>query len=188
MADVNFPGLFAGSFDPSKVAKFGWNAPKDMPSFGSFSLAGPSDPYAALRAKYPRKQLDVSKLDKESQGIGAIMEVLREDPVLLAELEEIRAQKANEMSRKNLKLAEEAAMREQERAEQRAIRQQGREFTYDQLTNLFSSIPRAFNPIPFDRTQEVVANIANITNPRNIKAIPTLQQAQFSMPNKQYFG
>jgi hypothetical protein len=94
-----------------------------------------------------------------------------------AELQRIGAQEANKMSRENLRLAEEAA-----------IRQQGRDFAFEQASNLISAIPRAFSPIPFDKTQEVVANIANITSPRNIKAIPQLQQAQFSMPNRQYFG
>lgn len=181
MADLNFPGLFAGSFDPSKVAKFGWNAPKDMPSFGAFSLAGPSDPYAGLKEKYGRAAFDPSTLkDPEAQSMYALGRAFQPDintMIAGAEIQKIAAQEANKMSRENLKLAEEAA-----------IRQQGRDFTFGQAANLISAIPRAFSPIPFDKTQEVVANIANIASPLNRRAIPQLQQAQFSMPNRQYFG
>ena len=176
MADATFPSFLAGIFDLSKAAKFGWTLPKDMPSFGAFSLTGPSDPYAALRAKYPRNQLDVTKLDKESQGIGALVQSFYQDPILLSELKKIDAQEANKMSRENLKLAEEAA-----------VRQQGRDFTFGQASSLLSAIPQAFSPIPFDKTQEVVANIANITSPKNITSIPQVTPAGFSYTPTKYF-
>lgn len=180
MAETNFSKL-AGDFDFSKLNKFGWGMPKDMPSFGSFSLTGSSDPYASIISKYGQPAFDPSKLKSEdAQTIYAMMQGSQPNINTLAataELQRIGAQEANKMSRENLRLAEEAA-----------IRQQGRDFAFEQASNLISAIPRAFSPIPFDKTQEVVANIANITSPRNIKAIPQLQQAQFSMPNRQYFG
>jgi hypothetical protein len=180
MAETNFSKL-AGNFDFSKLNRLGWGTPKDMPSFGSFSLTGPSDPYAGLREKYGRAAFDPSILkDPEAQSLYAIGKAFQTDvPTLIAaaEIQKVGAELANKMSRENLRLAEEAA-----------IRQQGRDFAFEQASNLISAIPRAFSPIPFDKTQEVVANIANITSPRNIKAIPQLQQAQFSMPNRQYFG
>ena len=189
MADLKY-SAFAGSWDPSKASKFGWNLAKDLPSFGSFSLAEPTDPYASLLSQYGKPTFNPSTLSPEAQQYYAMAQGFQPTPtqaILQSQLRRIDAEQANRMSRENLKLAEEAAMREQERAEQRAMRQQGRDFTYNQAANLFSAIPRAFNPIPFDKTQEVIANIANITSPRNIKAIPQLQQAQFSMPTRQYF-
>lgn len=180
MAELNFPGLFAGSFDPSKVAKFGWNVPKDMPSFGAFSLAGPSDPYAGLKEKYGRAAFDPSTLkDPEAQSMYALGRALQPDINTLiaqAELQRIGAQEANKMSRENLKLAEEAA-----------IRQQGRDFTFGQASSLLSAIPQAFSPIPFDKTQEVVANIANISSPKNITPIPQVSPAGFSYSPTKYF-
>ena len=181
MAETNFSKL-AGNFDFSKLNKFGWGMPKDMPSFGSFSLTGPSDPYAKVVAKYGQQPVfDPSKFKSEdAELIYAMMQGGNPNiPTLAAisEFKRIDTELANKMSRENLRLAEEAA-----------IRQQGRDFAFEQASNLISAIPRAFSPIPFDKTQEVVANIANITSPRNIKAIPQLQQAQFSMPNRQYFS
>ena len=88
----------------------------------------------------------------------------------------IGAQEANKMSRENLRLAEEAA-----------IRQQGREFTLGQAQKLISDIPRAFSPMPWDKTQEVVANIANIASPKNITSIPQVSPAGFSYTPTKYF-
>lgn len=190
MADLNLPS-FAGTWDPTKASKFGWYAPQNLPSFGSFSLTEPSDPYAALKEKYGKAVFDPSTLtDKEAQGMYALSQGFQPNINTLiaqAEIQKIGAQEANKMSRKNLQLVEEAEMRAQERAEQRAVRQQGREFTYNQAANLFSAIPRAFSPIPLDRTQEVVANIANISSPRNITAIPQVNPAGFSYTPTKYF-
>ena len=180
MADATFPSFLAGNFDLSKVAKFGWTLPKDMPSFGSFSLAGPSDPYASIREKYGQSTFDPSKLkDSDAQTMFAMAKGLQPDINTLiaqAELQRVGAQEANKMSRENLELAEQAA-----------IRQQGRDFTFGQASSLLSAIPQAFSPIPFDKTQEVVANIANITSPKNITSIPQVTPAGFSYTPTKYF-
>jgi hypothetical protein len=179
MAETNFSKL-AGDFDFSKLNKFGWGMPKDMPSFGSFSLTGSSDPYASIISKYGQPAFDPSKLKSEdAQSIYAMM--LGSQPNIntlaaTAELQRIGAQEANKMSRENLRLAEEAA-----------IRQQGRDFTFGQAKDLISAIPRAFSPMPWDKNQEVVANIANIASPKNITAIPQVSPAGFSYTPTKYF-
>jgi hypothetical protein len=179
MAETNFSKL-AGDFDFSKLNKFGWGMPKDMPSFGSFSLTGSSDPYASIISKYGQPAFDPSKLtDKDAQSIYAMMQGSQPNINTLAataELQRIGAQEANKMSRENLRLAEEAA-----------IRQQGRDFTFGQAQNLISAIPRAFSPMPWDKNQEVVANIANIASPKNITAIPQVSPAGFSYTPTKYF-
>ena len=179
MAETNFSKL-AGDFDFSKLNKFGWGMPKDMPSFGSFSLTGSSDPYASIVAQYGQQPFDYSKLtDKDAQSIYAMMRGGRPDINELAAVAAFRrvdAELANKMSRENLQLAEEAA-----------IRQQGRDFTFGQAQNLISAIPRAFSPMPWDKNQEVVANIANIASPKNITAIPQVSPAGFSYTPTKYF-
>ena len=186
MAELNYQ-QFAGTWDPSKTSKFGWNK-LPLPSLGNFSLQGssPEDPLDALMKEYSAgyderfKALQKS-LGSDKEGLGAIVAAMKQgtDPrefLLQAKIQRVTAQEANKMARENLQLAEEASVRER-----------GRDFTYGQLGNLFSSIPRAFSPISMERTQEVVANIANISSPRNITAIPQVSPAAFSYTPTKYF-
>jgi len=184
MAELNYQ-QFAGNWDPSKTSKFGWN---NLPSLGNFSLQGssPEDPRAALLKKYgagynKRFEAIQKALGADKEGLGAIvmganLGISPETLLTQSEMKRIEAEEANKMARENLQLAEEASVRER-----------GRDFTYGQLGNLFSSIPRAFSPISMERTQEVVANIANISSPRNITAIPQVSPAAFSYTPTKYF-
>jgi len=189
MADINFAG-----FNPRIIAEFkklgigkdfeklgigkGFNKPFASP------LTQPTadtqiNPYAALATQYGQKPIDVSKLSLPAQETFAMFQGFQGNPaqtLLIAQIQDIQAQKANEMARENLKLAEEAS-----------VRKQGRQFTMDQASRLFESIPRAFGAIPFEATQEVTANIANLVSPRNLNPQPQLQPAAFSMPARQYF-
>jgi hypothetical protein len=184
MPEINYQ-QFAGNWDPSKASKFGWNNPL---SLGSFSLQG-SSPENSLdtmlkdySASYDERFKALQKsLGSDKEGMGSVIAAMNlgQDPrslLFLAKIEQATAENANKMARENLKFAEEAA-----------IRERGRDFSYNQLGNLFSSIPRAFSPIPMERTQEVVANIANITSPKNITAIPQVSPASFSYTPTKYF-
>jgi len=182
MADINLAGF---GFDPSKARKFGWatetNPVIDM---ARYKDVGSADPYAALYNKYkPFAQQRIKELQQisgqDKSGLGLAVAAMN-DPLnlmLQSELQGLAAQKANQMSRENLKLAEEAA-----------IRKQSREFTFGQLGKALESIPRAFGSIPFDLTQDVVANIANIASPSNIKAIPQVSPAGYSYTPTKYYS
>jgi hypothetical protein len=184
MPEINYQ-QFAGNWDPSKASKFGWNNPL---SLGSFSLQGssPENSLDALLKDYSAgyderfKALQKS-LGSDKEGMGSIIAAMNlgQDPrniLFQAKVEQVKAENANKMSQENLRLVEEAA-----------VRQQGRDFTFGQAGNLLSAIPRAFSPMPWDKNQEVVANIANITSPKNITAIPQVSPAGFSYTPTKYF-
>jgi len=184
MPEINYQ-QFAGNWDPSKASKFGWN---NLPSLGSFSLQGssPENSLDALlkdySASYDERFKALQKsLGSDKEGMGSIIAAMNlgQDPrnlLFQAKVEQVKAENANKMSRENLRLAEEAA-----------IRQQGRDFTFGQAKDLISAIPRAFSPMPWDKNQEVVANIANIASPKNITAIPQVSPAGFSYTPTKYF-
>lgn len=183
MADINLAGF---GVDPKMLAGFnklgfakGFNKPF-APALTQPTADTQTNPYAALAAQYSQKPIDTSKLSPQAQETYAMFQSFQGNPaqtLLTAQIQDIQAQKANAMARENLKLAEEAA-----------VRKQGREFTLGQAGRLFESIPRAFGAIPFEATQEVAANIANLVSPRNLSPQAQLQQASFSMPARQYFS
>ena len=69
-----------------------------------------------------------------------------------------------------------------------AIEKQGRDFTFSQLARLPQTIAGAFSPMPWDATQQVVSNIANITGAQNIRPVTLPQAAGVSLPARNYFG
>lgn len=180
MANIN---LAAFNIDPKTIEginRFGFNKGVDL-------LSTPiSKPKSAMERYRGNYQANLDRLlsflkDKDDSGIGAAMLAgnLGQDPSFLEAQSELKRQEMEnrfKLEKEALALTEEAA-----------VRKQGRQFTLDQMGRLFESIPRAFGPIPFDRTQEVTANIANLVSPRNLNPQPQLQQAAFSMPARQYF-
>lgn len=185
------PLQLAGAFDLGKTAKFGWGSIPLSTELGAFTGTSGVDPYAEVRTKYKQQSFDPSVLDKDAQSVYAMAKGLQGDVnqlIAQSELKRIETIEANKMARENIKLAEEASIRERERNRLSRLRERGQDFAFEQLGGLLTSIPRAFSPIPWDKTQEVVANIANIRNPRNLSPMAQLQQAQFAMPNRQYFS
>jgi hypothetical protein len=187
MADINLAGF---NVDPKTIAgfrKLGFDKGFKTPFAASFLdkpavTAAENDPYAPIEASIQQQQkpFDVSKLNPYAQETYAMMQGFQFNPlqaIVTARIQDIQSRQANQMGKENLRLAEEAA-----------VRKQGREFTLGQMGRLFESIPRAFSPIPFERTQEVAANIANLVSPRNLSPQAQLQQAQYSVPVRQYFG
>jgi len=180
MADIN---LAAFNVDPKTIQginRFGFNKGVD------FSITPTSKPKSALERYRGDYQANLNRLlsllnNKDNSGIGAAILAgnLGQDPSSLEAQSELRRQ---EMENR-FKLEKEALAL----AEETAIRKQGRQFTMDQASRLFESIPRAFGAIPFEATQEVTANIANLVSPRNLNPQPQLQPAAFSMPARQYF-
>lgn len=140
MADINLAGF---NFDPSKFQKVFGAGTLNYP----LNLQPAVDPYAALHSKYrpliEQRNKDLQQTSSQDKtGFGLALAAMN-DPVTLmlqAELQKINAQNANEMSRENLKLAEEAA-----------IRKQQRDFTLGQLSKTLESIPNAFSPIPLKK-------------------------------------
>lgn len=185
MADINLAGF---NVDPKTIAGFrklgfdkGFKTPFAASFFDKPAVAGVADnPYASLQAGTKQQPFDLSKLSPSGQEMYAMVKGFQSDPsqaILMAQIQDIQARQANKMAQENVRLAEEAA-----------VRKQGREFTLGQMGRLFESIPRAFGAIPFERTQEVAANIANLVSPRNLSPQAQLQQASFSMPARQYFS
>lgn len=107
--------------------------------------------------------------------------------LLQAGLNASNAYMANRMAQENLAVQEEASIRKAQRDEARNLREQGRNFTFQQLGNLFTSIPRAVSPMPYQLSQEVTANIANITSPSNVRPIEMPRAAGFNPTNYSYY-
>jgi len=176
MADINL----AGGFDPAKFKKiFG----AELPGY-QLNLQSAADPYTALYNKYkPFAEQRIKDLQQisgqDKSGLGLAVAAMN-DPLnlmLQSELQGLAAEKANKMSRENLELAEKAA-----------IRTQGRKFTFERLGSFLDSIPSAFNPIPFADRQDVVANIANITSPRNLSSPSNISPAGYSYAPTKYYS
>jgi len=181
MANIN---LAAFNIDPKTIEginRFGFNKGID------FSITPTSKPKSAQELYTDAYQAESNKLfsflkDKNNSDLGVAMAIsnLGPNPLLLRAQSELKKEEMENrfnLEKQALALTEEAA-----------IRKQGRQFTMDQASRLFESIPRAFGTIPFAATQEVAANIANITSPRNLSPQPQLQPAAFSMPARQYFS
>lgn len=188
MADINLAGF---KFNPDTVKKFGWD--KKLPT--SFMtglnlpapLAAQPDPILgeidtalSVARKYQTPPVDVSKLTPEDRSLYALTASMRPDTssaITTFLLNRAGAKEAAEMQRKNYEFL----------SEQRK-KSQARQFTYDQLSNLLTSIPRAFSPIPYEQTQELAANIANISNPRNLSPQATIQSGSYAVPTRNYFA
>lgn len=184
MPNINFAGI---NFDPKTIegySKLGIDKGFKAPFTTSLLSPGPA-PKSALERYAESRQATIDKFFSSPAGkseIGAAMIAgnIGVDPLQLQAQAELQKQMADYrfgQEKEAFKLSEEAA-----------IRKQGRQFTMDQMGRLLESIPRAFGPIPFERTQEVTANIANLVSPRNLNPQAQLQQAQYSMPARQYFS
>jgi hypothetical protein len=141
----------------------------------------------------PDKAKELAELKRkalEKGGDLAGLAFAMNDPsnlVLQAGLTASNAALANRMALENLAVQEAASIRKSQREEARSLREQGRNFTFQQLGNLFTSVPRAFSPMPYQLSQEVTANIANITSPSNVRPIEMPRTAGFNPTNYSYY-
>ncbi len=196
---------FTSIFDPKTAVKFAGTNPgfsfttKGLEKLGVFNpTPAPAPTASALTPdeinsineatqlwdqikKLQPQPVDLKSIPAEERSTVAILQgVNRTDPsqVLLTDvLNRRNAERANKMQRENYEFLSEMGKK-----------RQARQFTYDQLGNLFSTIPRAFSPIPYEKTQELAANIANISSPRNLSAQPGIQAASYALPTRQYFA
>lgn len=171
MANINLAGY---NLNPG-VFKFNWGAstaPAAAPQENPFS--GTLRKYSDA---YERRMKDImSKMGKDDLGIGAAIALSQAGPSpeqleQQAALRYQEAQLAQKMSQENLELLS-----------KKSKEKQARDFTYSRLGDLLSAIPRSFNPIPYEKTQELAANIANISNPGNLSRQADLQAASYSLP------
>ncbi len=186
MADVKLAGF---NLNPDAVKKFNWGGMLPTGFMSGINLPVPAavnegptgiEKAAAIARKYRQGPIDLTKLSPEDRGLAALMQATRPDletAVFTAEANRQGAIEAAKMQRENYEFLSEMGKK-----------RQARQFTYDQLGNLFSTIPRAFSPIPYEKTQELAANIANISSPRNLSAQPGIQAASYALPTRQYFA
>ena len=149
------------------------------------------NPFENLLSPEDLKRLEEDRkriLDKGGELAAAML--ASNDPsnrLLTEKFEAVKLFLGNELAKENWKLQEEASVRKSQREEARSLREQGREFTFQQLGNLFTSVPRAFSPMPYQLSQEVTANIANITSPSNVRPIEMPRTAGFNPTNYSYY-
>jgi hypothetical protein len=184
---VKFAGTNPGfSFTTKGLEKLGVFNPTPAPAASAFTPAETSLVDDLLKTanelnRFRPKPLDLKSIPAEERSTVAILQGLQgfdPGPTILAAVAQQRAaETANKMQRANL-----------DYASQKSKERQARDFTYARLNDLFTSIPRAFSPIPYEKTQELAANIANISSPRNLSAQPGIQAASYALPTRQYFA
>lgn len=184
------PGTFklAGfNLDPAVIGKFGWNKTKPTPTVGVFNSLAQEDSglndvisnygkYAQIAKNFANPPVDLSKLDADSRGLVAVSQILQPNvgqTIATGLMQRDAALEAQKMQRENYEYLSEKALQKE--------RRQG-------VRDLFNTIGNAFSPIPSERTQELAANIANISNPRNLSPQVPLQTAPYGVATRQYFS
>ena len=143
-----------------------------------------------LTPEQSKQYAEQRRITLEKGGELGAAAVAMNDPtnkLLEAGLNASNVYMANKMAQENLAIQEEASIPKAQRDEARNLREQGRNFTFQQLGNLFTSIPRALSPMPYQLSQEVSANIANITSPSNVRPIEMPRAAGFNPTNYSYY-
>lgn len=189
MANIDFAGF---NLNPAALKKFGWGASLPTAFTGGLNLPAPAsapaaDPFLDKFKKHAEtaKQLegppvDLSKLDPSDRATAAILQSTRPglgQIYLTSQMQREAAMEAAEMQRKNYEFL----------SEQRRKREQRQNLRED-VRSLFNVIGRAASPISYEMTQELAANIANISNPRNLSPQANIQAASYSLPGRQYFA
>ena len=191
MANIDFAGF---NLNPAALKKFGWGASLPTAFTGGLNLPAPAsapapaaDPLLDKFKKYAEtaKQLDgppadLSKLDPSDRATAAILQSTRPglgQMYLTFQAQREAAIEAAEMQRKNYEFLSEQRRKRDERQDLR-----------QRVGDLFNVIGRAASPIPYEMTQELAANVANISNPRNLSPQMGIQAASYSLPGRQYFA
>ena len=186
MANINF----AGAFDPSAASKFGWNKAAfsnatpfvNAPGIGTAPI--PTENTLDAYAKTWNQQRDalLKGMGKDDTGLATALAFssLGTSPTQLQLQSQLRKQEAEDARKMRLE--------DLKYLNQLAIEKQGRDFTFSQLANLPRSIAGAFSPMPWEATQQVVGNIANITGAQNIRPVTLPQAAGVALPTRSYFS
>lgn len=189
MANIDFAGF---NLNPAALKKFGWGASLPTAFTGGLNLpasatAPAADPflerfkkYAESAKQFERPPVDLSKVDPSERGTVALMQAFQPNlaqPYLSALMQRDAAKEAAEMQRKNYEFLSEQRRKSEQRQNLR-----------EDVRSLFNVIGRAASPIPYEMTQELAANIANISNPRNLSPQMGIQAASYSLPGRQYFA
>lgn len=188
MANIDFAGF---NFNPDTVKKFGWDKKLPTSFMSGINLPAPLssqpdpiygeiDSALAIARKYQTPPVDVSKLTPEDRSLYALTSSMRPDTsgaITAFILNRYGAKEAAEMQRKNYEFLSEQRRKSEQRKNLR-----------EDVRSLFNVIGRAASPIPYEMTQELAANIANISNPRNLSPQMGIQAASYSLPGRQYFA